>query len=339
MKLSFASLLSSPLRRLSLAVIVLGMSVAAGLWASGQFFRPQIAAEHTTLGVATSTNDVIDTKLTTMLPATVPLRFDAQWRDPAPLKDSNLGQALRAAATHHHPVLLDIAYAPAEAAVDDSEGCNEQTICGAKPNAADQYAEYAANVARLCQELQASCTYELWNEQNMARYWFPRADPAGYATLVKAAYPAIKKIDPEAIVLLGGLSPSATEPENGNYAPADYMAELYDHGIKDSFDAIATHPYDNLDQTKQIHEIMVRHGDGGKQIWATEVGAKDGQVQYTAATTVDRFNELLEEWRSLSWTGPFFWYSWHDSDGTHGLVDDDDRPYPLYEVFLQAAKR
>jgi polysaccharide biosynthesis protein PslG len=49
-------------------------------------------------------------------------------------------------------------------------------------------------------------TWEIWNEPNVGyRFWKPREDGAAYARLLAAAYPAVKRGNPKATVLLGGL--------------------------------------------------------------------------------------------------------------------------------------
>jgi len=47
--------------------------------------------------------------------------------------------------------------------------------------------------------------WQIWNEPNSAPYWRPAPDPAGYADLLAAAATAIHTIDPDAVVVAGGL--------------------------------------------------------------------------------------------------------------------------------------
>src|SRR5207248_11463067 len=100
---------------------------------------------------------------------------------------------------------------------------------------------------------------------------------------------------PEIIVLSGALTPTGTL----NREAADdvvYLQWMYDAGVQPCFDALgahgagykappwvgpselATNPKWGGDQsfgfrrTEQLREVMVRNGDGGKQIWLTEFG-------------------------------------------------------------------
>src|SRR5207248_2957280 len=69
-------------------------------------------------------------------------------------------------------------------------------------NPADYAAFMHAMVARYAGKVAA---WEIWNEENTSRFWAPNPDAAGYAALLKAAYPAVKSADPNTKVLFGGL--------------------------------------------------------------------------------------------------------------------------------------
>jgi hypothetical protein len=126
--------------------------------------------------------------------------------------------------------------------------------------------------------------WEIWNEEDDSLWWASGPDPAAYAALLKTAYPAIKTADPEATVVLGGLT-------GNNY---EYLSQLYAHGAKGSFDAVGVHtdsicdvvsPYEILrngrtDQRinrwaflgyRTVHETMLANGDNSP-IWMTELG-------------------------------------------------------------------
>ena len=67
--------------------------------------------------------------------------------------------------------------------------------------------------------------WEIWNEQNRASFWLPKADPPTYTRMLKLAYPAIKQVDPHATVISGGLSPAG---DNGHdMAPQTFLDAIY----------------------------------------------------------------------------------------------------------------
>ena len=124
--------------------------------------------------------------------------------------------------------------------------------------------------------------YEIWNEQNTRRFWSTGPDPAAYTRLLRAAYPAVKRANPAAEVVFGGLSTNDYGFVEGAYAA----------GVKGSFDVMATHPYPYCGSTdpaavrtvpggrmsrdsflayREVRATMLAHEDP-KPIWLTELG-------------------------------------------------------------------
>jgi hypothetical protein len=143
--------------------------------------------------------------------------------------------------------------------------------------------EYAAVVADLATQLAGKgVDYEVWNEEDENGFWLNGPQPAAYAALLKAAYPAIKNADPAATVLVGGLVAN-------DY---DFVEALYANGAKGAFDAVGVHtdtaclttdpreyyrePSGRLGRYaftgyREIRATMLAHGDD-KPIWMTELG-------------------------------------------------------------------
>jgi hypothetical protein len=92
---------------------------------------------------------------------------------------------------------------------------------------ADALARFAATPGLAGHQI----AYEIWNEEDADEWWAPKADPAAYAALVKAAGPALRAADPSAQVVLG--------PLTGNDFP--FLEQLYGQGVQGSFDAAAVH--------------------------------------------------------------------------------------------------
>lgn len=139
--------------------------------------------------------------------------------------------------------------------------------------------DYATAVAWATQRWQDKvAAIEIWNEPDLPEY-FASADPADYAELLKAAYPAIKSAAPDITVVAGA-------PTGVN---TDWYRQLYEAGAGGSFDALGVHPYvGQSDQPadacveqyrryypcnlKQLVELMAANGDAATPIWATEYG-------------------------------------------------------------------
>lgn len=141
-----------------------------------------------------------------------------------------------------------------------------------------EYAKAAAWVANRWGRFMTGL--QVWNEPNEAseNFWKTSDQAGDYARLLKAAYPAIKAVQPNLTVAAGALS----------FSDGKFTEELYDHGIKGDFDVFSFHPYsENRPPTYTaegdsrkwsfasgipwIRKIMLAHGDD-KPIWLTEFG-------------------------------------------------------------------
>ncbi|MDH4207795.1 MAG: beta-galactosidase, partial [Anaerolineae bacterium] len=129
--------------------------------------------------------------------------------------------------------------------------------------------------------------YEIWDEPNLYPNWGERyVDPRGYAHLLQTGYQAVKDADPEATVLTAGLAPNVEE--GGRYmSDLLFLEEMYQAGAREYFDVLAVKPYGmwyepsdrclspgetNFSRPILAREVMLRHGDADKAIWAVEFG-------------------------------------------------------------------
>jgi hypothetical protein len=126
-------------------------------------------------------------------------------------------------------------------------------------------AEYASFVAVLAQRYGTRFAgIEVWNEPDQINqlYFAGPHKAARYATILKAAYRAIKKANPQVPVLAGSIVGS-----NGIFLRALYAA-----GIKGYYDGLAVHYYTLvLAAVREIHEVQLQNGDG-TPLWLDEFG-------------------------------------------------------------------
>jgi hypothetical protein len=83
--------------------------------------------------------------------------------------------------------------------------------------------------------------YQIWNEPNLSREWGNRPpNPTEYTALLKVAYEAIKRADPNALVISAGLAP--TTRSDAVAMPDTYFVQgMYDAGAKPYFDLLGAH--------------------------------------------------------------------------------------------------
>jgi hypothetical protein len=146
---------------------------------------------------------------------------------------------------------------------------------------------------------------EVWNEQNLDHEWHGKPLSADlYMDMLKRAYTKIKETCKDIIVVSGAPTPTGAPPPIA-IPDQDFMEQLYQRGLKNYSDAIGAHPsgynvpalcnitqascnrpgvsfsapftsrhpsWSFLSTLTGYRATMLRHGDGAKQIWATEFG-------------------------------------------------------------------
>ncbi|MCC6167052.1 MAG: SH3 domain-containing protein [Caldilineaceae bacterium] len=174
---------------------------------------------------------------------------------------------------------------------------------GHPPANADNFADFAFAVASRynCTPQAVGCiqAYQIWNEPNLAREWGNnRPNPAQYAEFLGKAYAAIKRGNPNAIVISAGMAPTG---DNNDVAMPDdifydgmyqamggssdgYFDMLGVHGAGfaappelDPAEAASNQAYGGyrffaFRHVEDIRAIMERYGDTGKKIVLLEFG-------------------------------------------------------------------
>ena len=146
--------------------------------------------------------------------------------------------------------------------------------------------------------------YEIWNEPNLSREWCNQPpNPTAYAALLQSSYTAIKAVDPNAMIISAGLTPT-TQNDAKAMPDTTFLEQLYTAMKNKSagyFDVLGVHapgykappemsPDDvaknpaynhgegaagriyTFRHVEDIRKIMVAHGDSAKQISVLEFG-------------------------------------------------------------------
>jgi hypothetical protein len=205
--------------------------------------------------------------------------------------------------------------------------------------------------------------YEIWNEPNLDYEWgYREPDPAGYVELLKAAYQAVKEVDPDAMVVSGGL---ATTGDGSDTAVGDlaYLQGMYDAGARGAFDALGSHPYAfghepdyqdawglSLARVVQQRDVMLANGDAETPVWITEAGwvlhTSWNLVEHEAIAVseaeqagymVRAYRKVRDEW---PWVGALFWFNldfgsvaWYPAAEPmrwYAILNPDRTPRPAY---------
>lgn len=233
-------------------------------------------------------------------------------------------------------------------------------------------ADFAAFMTALATRYKGQvAAYEIWNEPNLTYEWgYLEPDPAAYTELLKAAYTAVKAVDPEALVISGGL---ATTGNGSETAAGDltYLQGMYDAGAKGYFDALGSHPYAyglaptdslsdglSLDRVVAQHDLMVENGDEATPIWITELGwvlqtGWDlGEHQMIGVSQAQQGEYLVASYDYVQQEWPFVkalflfnldfstvsWYPAPEPMRWYAILNPDRTPRPAYTLLRQMAR-
>jgi hypothetical protein len=200
-------------------------------------------------------------------------------------------------------------------------------------------------------------TWQVWNEVNGPKHFFPRPNVGKYATLLQITHNAIAGQDPSADVLTAGL---VSKPTGAGGMPAwTYLKKLLKNKAgKQSFDHVALHPYapDDRQIAKDVTKLRRVLKKGGKkraQTWITEVGWSSdasGASPKLSTTPKGQAKRLKKTYKRLkkkrkAWRiGGVYWYTWRDFDAgvcdwcpTAGLVTRGLQPKPAYGQYQRVA--
>lgn len=216
---------------------------------------------------------------------------------------------------------------------------------------------------------------QVWNEPNLKGEWATGnpVSSAEYVELLKTAYDATKRVDPNVVILAAPLASNKERLEYaGNQNELDYLQGMYAAGAKPYFDAMSANAYGtefppedppsrerlNFRRVELLRDVMVKNGDQGKAVWFNEYGwnasppsiPKEkltwGRVsdQQQADYTVRGIEYAREHW---PWAGAFtIWYlrqvgdiAPSASEYYFGLVNPDFVPSQAYNAVQAVAKR
>lgn len=194
--------------------------------------------------------------------------------------------------------------------------------------------------------------WEIWDEPDLPGYW--RGTPAEYARLLAVAYQQIKRANPQAKVLLGGLA------LDGQRVDPDFLEDILSDASYPAaryFDIMNFHIYDLSKmqaRMEYIQKTLARYGASNKPIWVTETGYPSDPLEQQRKGFRDlRFRgpegqaawlrEALPFLRSFN-VEKVFWFKLFDSDKdagfrTYGLLDFQAQPKPAYEAYREIIRQ
>lgn len=204
-------------------------------------------------------------------------------------------------------------------------------------------------------------SWQAWNEPNLAHYFTPAPSPRGYARLLKITHSAIDQADPNAKVVLAGLSDGGTPDDIG---AIQFLYRLYNtDGVKKTFDVTSIHPYAShvggmKDVIHAIRKVMKARHDRKTPLDITEIGWGSAPPNGPRTTRgirgqrqiVERSMKMLVHHRRKWRLQHVYWFFWRDPPKSTtglpcqicysaGLLRSDREPKPAYRAFKRIALR
>lgn len=195
--------------------------------------------------------------------------------------------------------------------------------------------------------------WEVWNEPDSPVYWKNQDGLVAYCGLLAETYRLLKQLDPQCMVLNGGLTHELSA-----------VNRLYDNGGKGYFDALNIHIFANpmvsrgsggiAAYVRSCAKIMARNGDGRKKIWVTETGCPGVSAAKRVKNwwlgenpgekeQADWLSRLFDVLLAQPQVEKVFWAFFRDTndhwkDGTDhlGLVRNDFSRKPAFEAYERA---
>ena len=210
--------------------------------------------------------------------------------------------------------------------------------------------------------------YQIWNEPNGNEEWgLQDVDPEAYTELLCLSYSRIKGQDANAVVLAGALTPTVAL-DGRNLNDLIFLERMYAAGAGDCFDVMSAQGYGlwsgptdrrlrpsviNYPHHLYLRDIMVRHGDGHKPIWISEMGWNVappdlapiyGRVteEQQATYAVEGFERARQDW---PWVGVVnYWFFKRPGDSERNqtwyyfrMLEPDFTPLPVWNAVAQYA--
>jgi polysaccharide biosynthesis protein PslG len=217
---------------------------------------------------------------------------------------------------------------------------------GAKPASPQALSAFARYAAFIVEHFKGRVhLYEMWNEWNLTTGNTRDGTAEEYVRFIKVVYPAVKAVDPSAVLLAGAI---------GGGARLDWLSTMLSAGAQGYFDGLSIHPYnfaktprtgDAWAQDMLATESVIHRYTAGRDLplYVTEMGwPTNGGISQKAAGVYLAQMFLLA--RTMNFLRGIWWYDFRDDgwdkrnqENDFGLVDPDLNPKPAFTALKAVA--
>jgi len=194
--------------------------------------------------------------------------------------------------------------------------------------APEHYRDFAEFAAAFAAHFKGRVRYiVVWNEPNLTNEWgMRRVDPSAYVAMLSIVYPALKRANPDVLVLVGALAPTIERNPDAALSDVTYLNDMYAGlarplqatqsrtkadtrqitGLIRPWDAWALHTYGttfapedapdpakiNFRRVELLRAVMRAHSDNAP-IYITESGWNDAPNWINGVTPAQRIDYTL----------------------------------------------
>ena len=185
--------------------------------------------------------------------------YDYYWKDADELVNQSMKYGIK--------ILWTIAFTPWWCSSKPNASIYDEDYYTYPPKDMNAWYDFVKNIAiRYKGKITA---WEIWNEEDLSYFW--KGSVEQYVDLIKYAYMALKEVDENNIVVMGGLA--LANPSEGEYNP-HFLEEFLALGGGKYVDVYAFHVYGNtLMQRYEYMKNTLQRFNESKPLWVTEFGA------------------------------------------------------------------
>ncbi len=219
-------------------------------------------------------------------------------------------------------------------------------------------ADWSAYVGKVVGRYKGDIHYwEIWNEENGEDFYKPLPDAKVYVQLLNYANAAVKRADPKAVVVLGGLQMNGIIPNPWSPIKVEnFLQKIYDEGGKPYFDVVNIHPYVTSAPNegpsycarlvRDTVAVMKKNGDGAKPLWLTETGLPTNGTTVTEEMQAEHLQGIYREVGKIPEVKAIYWFELRDypaaicgGEESMGILAQDHRRKPSFEMYRKLAGR
>ena len=160
--------------------------------------------------------------------------------------------------------------------------------------------------------------YEIWNEQNYAVETGGKVNVAAYPPILKAGYQAVKKVDPKAVVVFGGMTPTGVNDPSIALNEVDYLRQIYALNggeIKQYYDVLGAHPGSNCNPPDNSWPDNPATNPCGTDPSGGRSYTKDNSFYFKRILELRKVMEDAGEAQTKMWLTEFGWTTANQAKG------------------------